>query len=270
MHIAAANGLSTSVEILLNKGADIWLKNNRNKTALLACARDDQVAECLELMLGQLIVSVSATTNQNGNTPLTPANNKQNQTYTPLKPQGLIRSSNNNTPRTGERNGLNPHLYHLHHMRPSIVAPTQTMSSNSTSTTSGIGVSTVVNGGGGGQTSSADSSLLTASDIILNDVHLNPLDHQNLTFSNGSLNNLNSTLINNNDEEASGNDDSSRDASMSAVSSTHDDDRPVGMTIDLNEFKNRSFEVSSCNGGQSIAIGVSPIEISSSIDSEFY
>lgn len=210
MHIAAANGLATSVEILLNKGADIWTKNAKSRTALLSCAGDDQIAECLELMLAQLIVTVSATAAANA----TPAVNglggsggvgsgrgvvaimkhQQNQTYTPLKPAGLIRSSNT-TPRTGDR--LHNHN-HNHHQYPRATAAIAPMSSTTTTTTTTVIATTKTHN----NQNHADTAL-SVTDIILNDVHMNPLgaSSANLTLSNGSLNNLNSTLINNNDDD---------------------------------------------------------------------
>jgi ankyrin repeat protein len=60
LHVAASNGYLTCVEILLSKGADIWLKNNTKKcTPLVMCAKNDQVADCLELMLSRLIFMIS-------------------------------------------------------------------------------------------------------------------------------------------------------------------------------------------------------------------
>jgi ankyrin repeat protein len=60
LHACAEHGYLTCVEILLSKGADIWLKNNTNKrTPLVMCAKNDQVADCLELMLSRLILMIS-------------------------------------------------------------------------------------------------------------------------------------------------------------------------------------------------------------------
>ena len=59
LHLAAMNGLVTVVEILLSKGADIWAKNNKNKTPLLSCARNDQVSDCLEILISRLVLNFS-------------------------------------------------------------------------------------------------------------------------------------------------------------------------------------------------------------------
>ena len=56
LHLAAANGYLTCVEILLSKGADIWLRDSKGKTPLLYCAKSEAVAECLELMLSRLML----------------------------------------------------------------------------------------------------------------------------------------------------------------------------------------------------------------------
>lgn len=60
LHLAAAKGFLTCVEILLSKGADIWLKDRRGHTPLVSCARNDQVADCLEIMLSRLILGMAS------------------------------------------------------------------------------------------------------------------------------------------------------------------------------------------------------------------
>jgi len=56
LHLAASKGFLTCVEILLSKGADIWIKNKRQHTPLVSCAKNRQVADCLELMLSRLLL----------------------------------------------------------------------------------------------------------------------------------------------------------------------------------------------------------------------
>ena len=56
LHLAASKGFLTCVEILLSKGAHIWIKNKRGHTPLVSCAKNDQVADCLEIMLSRLIL----------------------------------------------------------------------------------------------------------------------------------------------------------------------------------------------------------------------
>ena len=48
------------MEILLSKGADIWVKDRRGRTPLIGCAKNDQVADCLEMMLSRLILMSSS------------------------------------------------------------------------------------------------------------------------------------------------------------------------------------------------------------------
>ena len=57
LHLASSNGWLTCVEILLSKGADIWIKNKNQKTPLLSCAKNDSVSDCLELMLSRLLMT---------------------------------------------------------------------------------------------------------------------------------------------------------------------------------------------------------------------
>jgi ankyrin repeat protein len=57
LHLASSNGWLTCVEILLSKGADIWIKNKKQKTPLLSCAKNDSVSDCLELMLSRLLMT---------------------------------------------------------------------------------------------------------------------------------------------------------------------------------------------------------------------
>ena len=60
LHIAASVGYLTCVEILLSKGADIWAKNYAHKrTPLVMCAKNDKVADCLEIMLSRMILLIS-------------------------------------------------------------------------------------------------------------------------------------------------------------------------------------------------------------------
>lgn len=56
LHLASMNGLVTVVEILLSKGADILAKNAKNRTPLLSCAKNDQVADCLEILISRLML----------------------------------------------------------------------------------------------------------------------------------------------------------------------------------------------------------------------
>lgn len=56
LHLASSQGFLTCVEILMSKGADIWIKNKRQHTPLISCAKNNQVADCLELMLSRLIL----------------------------------------------------------------------------------------------------------------------------------------------------------------------------------------------------------------------
>jgi serine/threonine-protein phosphatase 6 regulatory ankyrin repeat subunit A len=60
LHLAAANGFSNCVENLLNKGANIWIKNLKSHSPLLSCAKNDSVAECLDIMLTKFIHTIQA------------------------------------------------------------------------------------------------------------------------------------------------------------------------------------------------------------------
>ncbi len=65
LHLAASNGYSVCVENLLNKGANIWIKNNKSHTPLLSCAKNDSVADCLEIMLTKFLHTIQAYDNNN-------------------------------------------------------------------------------------------------------------------------------------------------------------------------------------------------------------
>ena len=65
LHLAAANGFSNCVDILLNKGANIWIKNNKSHSPLLSCAKNDSVADCLEIMLTKFLHTIQACDNNN-------------------------------------------------------------------------------------------------------------------------------------------------------------------------------------------------------------
>ncbi len=84
LHLAASNGYGSCVDLLLAKGnliltrgletfsananygtlcvirigASIWVKNKKQQIPLLACAKNDQVANCLELMLMKLLHTI--------------------------------------------------------------------------------------------------------------------------------------------------------------------------------------------------------------------
>ena len=60
LHLAAASGFSSCVENLLNKGANIWIKNHKSHSPLLSCAKNDSVAECLDIMLTKFIHTIQA------------------------------------------------------------------------------------------------------------------------------------------------------------------------------------------------------------------
>jgi ankyrin repeat protein len=105
LHMAASVGYLTCVEILLSKGADIWLKNFKQKhTPLVMCAKNEQVADCLELMLSRLILmitngsmnGVNATVASNKTTSnlmmmmMTPSNNQN------LTPAQVLANKNKN------------------------------------------------------------------------------------------------------------------------------------------------------------------------------
>ncbi len=55
LHLAAKKGFTTVVEILLSKGANIWLQNKQKQTPLICCAKNEQVGECLNLMISLLM-----------------------------------------------------------------------------------------------------------------------------------------------------------------------------------------------------------------------
>jgi ankyrin repeat protein len=59
LHLAASNGFQTSVEILLSKGADLFVKDNKLRTPITSCAKNEQVADCLELLLKRLMFMLS-------------------------------------------------------------------------------------------------------------------------------------------------------------------------------------------------------------------
>lgn len=73
LHLASMNGLVTVVEILLSKGADIWAKNVKNKTPLLSCAKNDQVADCLEILISRLMVTFNQKNKSSQSTHNTPS-----------------------------------------------------------------------------------------------------------------------------------------------------------------------------------------------------
>jgi len=49
---------------LLSKGADIWIKNKRQQTPLVSCAKNEQTAECLNLMVSLLVSTLSQQSNK--------------------------------------------------------------------------------------------------------------------------------------------------------------------------------------------------------------
>jgi ankyrin repeat protein len=62
LHLAASRGFVTCVEILLSKGADLWIKDKRSLTPILACAKSQQTADCLEMLISRLMQIVSSST----------------------------------------------------------------------------------------------------------------------------------------------------------------------------------------------------------------
>lgn len=167
LHLASMNGLVTVVEILLSKGADIWSKNSKNQTPLLSCAKNDQVADCLEIMISRLILSF----NQK-NLPSQSAHN----TPSFLMMMGQNTSSALSNYNRETRNNMNNSINDLN---------------SNFNRTKNLGDSTYT---------------LTTSDIILNDVNMNQMadNSNNMDTSQKdkklNLTNLNSTLILNENE----------------------------------------------------------------------
>lgn len=206
LHLAASKGFLTVVEILLSKGADIWIKNKRQQTPLVACAKNDQVAECLNLMISLLVSQQQQQHSANSNSAvsnnkLNGINNKQTNLMMVMM---MMTPNQSKTPKNNIQN-----LNSIHNEQ---------------------------------HNNKHDDSLytLTNSDVILNDVNMNSTNNNNHLLLLGEslkanaaskrdeppLNtNLNSTLIiNENHENTSLNSDtsnaSSRTSSRSASSST--------------------------------------------------
>ena len=59
LHIAASKGYSSIVNSLISKGADILAKNQRHQTPLIRCAKNDQVANCLEILLEKFVALIT-------------------------------------------------------------------------------------------------------------------------------------------------------------------------------------------------------------------
>lgn len=101
---------------------------------------------------------------------------------------------------------------------------------------------------------------------MLNDVHMNPLGGANLTLSNGSLNNLNSTLINPNDDYDQEDDD--------------DEDEYIEEheIIELNQHQSTNNEVCYADSNGKAANNRSfdayttatEVELAASMETEFY
>ncbi|CAF0712711.1 unnamed protein product [Brachionus calyciflorus] len=168
LHLASMNGLVTVVEILLSKGADIWLKNSKNHTPLLSCAKNTQVADCLEILLSRLILSFNQKNMPNQSAHNTPS-------FMLMMGQNTSSAMSNYNRET--RNNLNNSINDL--------------TSNFNRTKSLMGESNYT---------------LTTSDIILNDVNMNQMTsgatsrEKNEKDKKLNSTNLNSTLILNENE----------------------------------------------------------------------
>lgn len=55
LHLASSNGFLKCVQLLLSKGVQIHIKNTKGHNALVSCAKDDRVANCLEILLEKFI-----------------------------------------------------------------------------------------------------------------------------------------------------------------------------------------------------------------------
>jgi ankyrin repeat protein len=193
LHLASSNGWLTCVEILLSKGADIWIKNKSQKTPLLSCAKNDSVSDCLELMLSRLLMAAQTPMKHhhklNNNYPISnPSSTTKNMMMIMMMSNAAAAAAasqhqtpiNNNKNATYNLNSINKHL-------------------------------------------NDSLCLLANSDIILNDVHMNQLSdsmdenhnskiddikkdltdnimnsttkNNNEIMMNSNNNNLNSTLI---------------------------------------------------------------------------
>ena len=206
LHLAASKGFLTVVEILLSKGADIWIKNKRQQTPLVCCAKNDQVAECLNLMISLLVsqqqqMQSTNTNNPNLNNKLNGITNKQTNLMMVMM---MMTPNQSKTPKSNQNNPIH-----------------QRYTNNNEDETN----------------KNDDDSLyaLTTSDVILNDVNMNSTNNTNVLLINDNLKmpntkrdepvntNLNSTLINENQNTSISSDTSntsSRTSSRSASSST--------------------------------------------------
>jgi ankyrin repeat protein len=101
LHLAAKKGFTTVVEILLSKGANIWLQNKQKQTPLICCAKNEQVGECLNLMISLLMSNKL----QNEQTNSIIKNDKTN----PITMMMLMinQTNNNNNNNNNENNNIN-------------------------------------------------------------------------------------------------------------------------------------------------------------------
>lgn len=233
LHLAAANGYLTVVEILLGKGADIWSKNAKSHTPLLSCAKNDQVADCLDLLLSRLILTFT---------------NKQLPSQANHTPSFMMMMMGQNTSSAmcnyrEARNNLNNSINEMS----SSVNRTKNILTDSTYT-------------------------LTTSDIILNDVNMNQLgnsvvsneeqkDSKN-TSQNHRSTNLNSTLIFNENEILESN-ISSTVGSIEGLNAIN-----LNSTGNLGDEIGLLLKKSSKTNDKAQAVSSS--ESASSFDSEFY
>lgn len=71
MHIAASQGMVSVVQDLLSRGANVLAEDEDGHNPALACAPNQQVADCLALILSAMLQGPNGTSSP---TPLSPDN----------------------------------------------------------------------------------------------------------------------------------------------------------------------------------------------------
>lgn len=55
LHLAAKDGMVAATESLLSKGASVFAVDSRGRYPALSCAANEKIADCLELIISQMI-----------------------------------------------------------------------------------------------------------------------------------------------------------------------------------------------------------------------
>lgn len=55
LHLAARDGMVTATETLLSKGASVFAVDHKGRYPALSCAGNEKIADCLELIISQMM-----------------------------------------------------------------------------------------------------------------------------------------------------------------------------------------------------------------------